>query len=414
MTIDTTFNKFIGTLILFLSFAVISFNTAYASGKFTVGSNSYTIDQQVNYMDVSPYIKDNRTYLPVRFAAIAAGVSNDNIMWNDEAQTVVIVKGNQVVQFSVGNKVMLINGVKKHMDVSPEVMEGRVMIPLRFLAEALGADVNWDASTQTITISGMMQHLQQSTNSTYLPVSIEVPAIQNELPANTVSKDFEWKYNDITYTWHVVVPTELLDWDRKINNIVDGFYSSNAYEQAATLKSMEKNIKDLILSTSLESNNNLTPWVNEPKNYKWAGYHANSLSAIAQSNSYDYFHTAEFVQSFVGAIPYNITDKPQLPAQTIVDNGDCKDKSILLASMLKNMGYQVALLIFYPTSEEAGGHMAVGIVFNDDQIPTDRELTYYLYDGIKYYFAETTTPNWLIGQISDEAKEKQAYVYPVN
>jgi hypothetical protein len=123
------------------------------------------------------------------------------------------------------------------------------------------------------------------------------------------------------------------------------------------------------------------------------------------------------VQSFVEcAIPYKVSKKPQLPAQTLVDDGDCKDKSILLASILKNMNYKVALLYFDSLPGQQYGHVAVGIVLNDNDIPHGLDYTpsYYEHNGEKYYFMETTEPNWSLGEISDEKLEQTAYVYPVN
>jgi hypothetical protein len=146
--------------------------------------------------------------------------------------------------------------------------------------------------------------------------------------------------------------------------------------------------------------------VTEEKNYRFAGCMGESLSALAAE--LDYFHRAEFVLSFIGgAIPYKVADV-QLPVQTLAENGDCDCKSILLAAILKNMGYRVALVEF-------PDHFAVGIAFEDDQVPSNRDLLYYDYEGTKgtkYYFAETTTPGWRIGDASSKSR-KNAFLFPV-
>ncbi|WP_255405080.1 glycosyl hydrolase family 18 protein [Thermoanaerobacterium sp. RBIITD] len=46
-----------------------------------------------------------------------------------------------------------INGIKKSLNEAPFIANGRTMVPLRFISEALGADVNWDESTYTVNIS---------------------------------------------------------------------------------------------------------------------------------------------------------------------------------------------------------------------------------------------------------------------
>jgi hypothetical protein len=103
--------------------------------------------------DVAPYLKNDRTYLPVRYVATALGVADANIMWNEAEQSVVIIKGDRVVKLVIGSSTMMINGVPFTMDVAPEIVDpGRTMLPLRWVAQALGADVQWDAATQTVTI----------------------------------------------------------------------------------------------------------------------------------------------------------------------------------------------------------------------------------------------------------------------
>jgi hypothetical protein len=86
----------------------------------------------------------------------------------------------------------------------------------------------------------------------------------------------------------------------------------------------------------------------------------------------------------------------------------------LLAALLRNMGYRVALLFFPPPPGQSVGHMAVGIAFTGDQLPPGKKLSYYTKDGRNYYFAETTRPNWKIGEISDSDLEQNGSVYVVD
>jgi hypothetical protein len=302
------------------------------------------------------------------------------------------------------------------MDVAPEIIMGRVMLPIRYIANAFSSSISWNPDTLTVAVGNTLENSgnPSPTISPDQSFDVTVPSLSYNNVKNDY-KDLDWIYGGNNFKWHVEVPDDLLTWDRKTNNITKQFYNSNGIEQYQMQNSMQDNINALVLSNSTSANLNLTPWVNDTNNSQWVGNLANDLSAIAQSKGYDYFHTAEFVQSFVGgAIPYKLTQYPELPAQTVFDNGDCKDKSILLASILKNMGYKVALLGFYPQPGTTTGHMAVGIVLNDNQIPTDRSASYYLLGGTKYYFAETTEPYWHIGQISDDKMEKQGYVYPLN
>lgn len=119
----------------------------------TVGSTVYTIDGVEMTMDVAPYIKDARTYFPVRYVAQALGITGDNVVWDGAQRTVTIFRANRIVQVTIGSTTMLVNGVPLTMDVAPEITAERTMLPIRFVAQGLGVNVNWDAATQTITLN---------------------------------------------------------------------------------------------------------------------------------------------------------------------------------------------------------------------------------------------------------------------
>ena len=128
-------------------------STYKSNAVFVIGDTNYTVNGVQMTADVAPYLKNDRTYLPVRYVATALGVADANIMLNEAEQSVVIIKGDRVVKLVIGSSTMMINGVPFTMDVAPEIVDpGRTMLPLRWVAQALGADVQWDAATQTVTI----------------------------------------------------------------------------------------------------------------------------------------------------------------------------------------------------------------------------------------------------------------------
>ncbi|MGI6307704.1 MAG: copper amine oxidase N-terminal domain-containing protein [Dethiobacteria bacterium] len=123
---------------------------------FTIGSTTYTVIEQnesiKKTMDVAPYIKDGRTFLPLRYAANALGVDDDNIIWDPVTKAVTVFKGDRVAQVTIGSKAVLVNGVTTNMDVAPEITDGRTMLPIHWLGQALGATIDWDAEARTVTI----------------------------------------------------------------------------------------------------------------------------------------------------------------------------------------------------------------------------------------------------------------------
>jgi hypothetical protein len=231
----------------------------------------------------------------------------------------------------------------------------------------------------------------------------------------TTASDLQWTYDGVSYTWHVEVPSDvgqgdnLLQWDRQVNADATKFYNSDADIQNELSGSMAAAEKTLILADAATNNGDLTSWVNDPSNAPWVSDLAASLGATAKTVGCDYFHEAEFVQNFIGnAIPYRLTAFPQLPAQTLIDGGSSRDKSILLAGLLNNLGYKTALLYFSGASGSQG-HIEVGVVFSDSQVP-DENLSHYLYNGSKYYFAKTSGSNLQLGAPS---KETPSFIYTV-
>ena len=119
------------------------------NGEFRIGSNIYYVGGVAKVMDVAPYIKDSRTYVPMRYLGEILGAE---VVWDDAARTVTLTKGDTTVVFTIGSTTYTVNGEAKTADVAPEIANDRTMLLARFVAEAFGAVVGWDAATQTVLI----------------------------------------------------------------------------------------------------------------------------------------------------------------------------------------------------------------------------------------------------------------------
>lgn len=99
----------------------------------------------VAFPDQQPYLDTSagRVYVPLRFVseALGAGVS-----WVQEEQKIVINKGDTLIMLHSGSREVYVNSRIYTMDVAVELVNGRNMVPLRFVSEALGAQVEWTAS----------------------------------------------------------------------------------------------------------------------------------------------------------------------------------------------------------------------------------------------------------------------------
>lgn len=101
--------------------------------------------------DTPPVIKEGRTLIPVRALSEGFGA---NIAWDEAKQEVTIQKEQVRIVLKLGSNLAYVNGEEVKIDVPPEIMNKRTVVPLRFLIEKLGLSVEWDNEGQTIEIEG--------------------------------------------------------------------------------------------------------------------------------------------------------------------------------------------------------------------------------------------------------------------
>lgn len=121
--------------------------------RFVMGEKSFRVNDRDVEMDVAPYAIDGRAFLPVRYAAQALGIPDENITWDGKTGMVTLVKGDRKITMKVGSRVMLVNTRVVEMDVAPQVKDGRVFLPVRYLGEALGAEFNWNYIRREVTVT---------------------------------------------------------------------------------------------------------------------------------------------------------------------------------------------------------------------------------------------------------------------
>ncbi len=127
-------------------------NLGEVSSEFVIGSNIYKVNGLSKIMDTAPYIKNDRTYVPVRFLGYALGLSDEDIVWDASNQKATFTDGTNTVELTIGSTTITVNGEAQTMDVAPEISNDRTMLPARWVAEAFGAQVGWDNLTRTVVI----------------------------------------------------------------------------------------------------------------------------------------------------------------------------------------------------------------------------------------------------------------------
>ncbi|MDP3486560.1 MAG: DUF3798 domain-containing protein, partial [Bacillota bacterium] len=102
-------------------------------------------------MDVPPIIQSGRTLVPFRLLFEALGAS---VGWNEATKTVTGTKGSTTVSLVIGSTNATVNGQAVKLDVAPTIMNGRTLVPVRFVSENLGADVTWVPSQNVVVVRG--------------------------------------------------------------------------------------------------------------------------------------------------------------------------------------------------------------------------------------------------------------------
>lgn len=124
--------------------------TTCAFAPVSASAINVTIDTKPLVMDVKPSVINGRTMVPMRsiFEALGADVT-----WDNATKGITATKENKTVNLYLENKTAYIDGIAKTLDAAPVSLNGRTMVPARFVAEAMGCTVIWNEATQTVSIS---------------------------------------------------------------------------------------------------------------------------------------------------------------------------------------------------------------------------------------------------------------------
>jgi len=109
-----------------------------------------TLDGVELTFEVPPQTIGGRTMVPMRAIFEALGA---DVKWEGSTQTITGTKDGRVVVMQLDNTTMTINGRAVTLDVPPQVVRGRTLVPVRAISEGLDLKVNWDSGTRTVVIT---------------------------------------------------------------------------------------------------------------------------------------------------------------------------------------------------------------------------------------------------------------------
>ena len=122
--------------------------------QLNINSNSYSVNGITYTADTQPVVQDSRTFVPYRLLAEALGGS---VTYDNSTQTITTVDGGTSIIMTIGSTNYTVNGTPATMDVAPFInSDNRTMVPLRFLAEALGCKVTPQYAANGTTTIGVL------------------------------------------------------------------------------------------------------------------------------------------------------------------------------------------------------------------------------------------------------------------
>jgi len=112
-----------------------------------VNGNSILID---GYRGTTPVILNGRTMLPAKAIIETLG---GTVLWNEASKEVTLNLDDSTIKLTLNSEIAHVNGVVKYLDVPATSINGRTMIPVKFVMDNFGASVIWNGTTGAVTIT---------------------------------------------------------------------------------------------------------------------------------------------------------------------------------------------------------------------------------------------------------------------
>lgn len=138
------------TLAILLACAVIPTSAFAASAPAQPQIHVLYNQKEIAFPDQKPVIRNSRTLVPISPIAKGLGFKVD---WNNQTRTVTIQKSTNTVNLVIDQKTAKRNGHTLTLDTPAQIMNGRTMVPVRFIADALNYQVNWNQAARQVLIA---------------------------------------------------------------------------------------------------------------------------------------------------------------------------------------------------------------------------------------------------------------------
>lgn len=167
--------------LLFTGSALTTGTASAAASAIQISMNNSFVDT-----DVAPYITNGTTMVPLQ---VAQKIPGSSIQWNNASKTVTLTRDGQTVTLVAGQQTAKIGNQEVKLEAASAIRKGRVMVPLRFIAESTGAYVLWNPKQRIVFVASKpSEELKQQLASSNLA---EARTAALKLPRVSALKQFE-------------------------------------------------------------------------------------------------------------------------------------------------------------------------------------------------------------------------------
>lgn len=180
-----------------MTVSMLSFPVQAGLPEMNVEFNGKTIK-----MEQPPVIEHGRVLVPFKFFADTFGAKTS---WDADTKTVTCTYGGTTISMTAYSQVMKLNGKNIAVEVPVDIVNDRVMVPIRVIATGFGANVSWDSNTRTAVITTGDVHFDRvntagNVSFTYAETASEDANIQASAKYPVFTGDFGSRVNTIIST----------------------------------------------------------------------------------------------------------------------------------------------------------------------------------------------------------------------
>ena len=138
-------------LMLAICLAIIPLNALVAEAAVRISALTIQLDGKTVAVDAAPFIDGNGRTM-VPVRFISEALGAQ-VDWDRNARVVTVTEGSSVIKLTIDSPQIITNGKAETMDTTAVIKSDRTFVPVRYIAEALGLSVGWDGAANTVILT---------------------------------------------------------------------------------------------------------------------------------------------------------------------------------------------------------------------------------------------------------------------